>query len=124
MSTHTHILSLSRNRTLTPNSETDRFGPDWSPQRILHWNAFVKSHVPPENLLVTTLPAGWPPLAAFLGVPAPDAESEPFPRANDGEAVRALARRVFAAALAAWGGILAGAGVVGWGAWRAWAARS
>ena len=28
------------------------------------------------------------------------------------------------AALAAWGGILAGAGVVGWGAWRAWAARS
>lgn len=42
-------------------------------------NAAVRAAFPPERLLVYRVTEGWPPLAAFLGVPVPP---EPFPRTN------------------------------------------
>ncbi len=40
----------------------------------------VQQHVPPDRLLIYTVPEGWTPLCSFLGVPVPD---QPFPRVND-----------------------------------------
>ena len=45
-------------------------------------NEAVKRTIPPERLLVYEVGEGWEPLAAFLGVPVPDA---PFPQANTTE---------------------------------------
>lgn len=49
-------------------------------------NQAVQDDVPRERLLVWEPTQGWGPLAAFLGVEAPD---EPFPRLNDNESFRA-----------------------------------
>lgn len=49
------------------------------------WNSHleeVKSHVPPEKLLVYDVRDGWGPLCTFLGVPEP---SEPLPHLNKKE---------------------------------------
>ena len=51
----------------------------------------VKRVVPPERLLVYNVAEGWAPLCEFLGVPVPD---EPFPRLNEREFLRAMARRI------------------------------
>jgi hypothetical protein len=50
-------------------------------------NAAVKATIPPQRLLVYDLGEGWAPLAAFLGVPAPDT---PFPRENTTESFKAM----------------------------------
>jgi len=50
----------------------------------------VKSHVPPEKLLVWEVKEGWGPLCKFLDVPEP---STPFPRVNDTAEILA-ARRI------------------------------
>ena len=46
-------------------------------------NAWIKSLVKPENLLVYNVKDGWEPLCSFLGRKIPD---KPFPRVNDEEA--------------------------------------
>ena len=82
-------------------------------------NAHVKSVTPPRDYYTMELSEGWTPLCKMLGVPEPD---EPFPRANDAEAVDGLASRILAEAAVIWGAILAGVGVVAYGTWRTWAA--
>ncbi|MDZ7668917.1 MAG: sulfotransferase [Gammaproteobacteria bacterium] len=49
-------------------------------------NDYVKSHVPPDRLLVFEASQGWEPLCGFLGRPVPD---EPYPRVNTTEEFQA-----------------------------------
>lgn len=51
----------------------------------------VKRVVPPERLLVYSVKEGWGPLCEFLRVPVPD---EPFPRLNERNDLKAIARRM------------------------------
>lgn len=71
-------------------------------------NEMVKSLVPPDKLLVMELKEGWAPLARFLGRPVPD---DPFPRANDAEAVDRVAKEIFTKVALIWAAILAVGGV-------------
>lgn len=80
-------------------------------------NAHVEAATPPANFHSMELSEGWAPLCEMLGVPVPD---EPFPRANDAEAVDGLAAQILKEAGLIWGGIFAVAGVVGYGALWAW----
>ncbi|POR31922.1 Uncharacterized protein TPAR_07871 [Tolypocladium paradoxum] len=94
----------------------------WAPTFLQHMlllkhNDYVRAQVPPQKLLTMELKQGWEPLAEFLGKPVPQA---PFPRANDSEAVEAYAKRIFLTAGLTWAGILSGAGIVAWNAWRVW----
>lgn len=84
---------------------------------MLAYNAYVRTQVQPPQLLTMELTQGWEPLAEFLDKPVP---KEPFPRANDSEAVEAYAKRIFLTAGAVWVAILSGAGVVTWSAWQVW----
>lgn len=49
-------------------------------------NQAVRETIAPDRLLVFDVAAGWKPLCAFLGVPAP--VDEPFPHGNDRAAFR------------------------------------
>jgi hypothetical protein len=49
-------------------------------------NQAVRETIAPDRLLVFDVAAGWKPLCAFLGVPAP--VDEPFPHGNDTAAFR------------------------------------
>jgi hypothetical protein len=60
---------------------------------------------------------GWAPLCRILNKPIPD---EPFPRANDADAVAELSRRIIRKTLMVWCGILSGTGLVGYLGWRLW----
>ena len=80
-------------------------------------NAHVKSVTPASKFHSMEISEGWAPLCKILDVPIPD---EPFPRANDAEAVDGLALQVFKEAGLIWGGIFAVTGVVGYGALWAW----
>ncbi|MFC6365685.1 sulfotransferase family protein [Nonomuraea thailandensis] len=68
-----------------------RPGPDWVPDEaravagFARHAAAVQEGLPAERLLVFDVCQGWGPLCAFLGVRPP---REPFPRLNDGDAVR------------------------------------
>jgi hypothetical protein len=61
----------------------------------------------------------WAPLCSVLGTPIPD---EPFPRANDAEAIEGLAGQIFAEAGSRWAGIFPVIGVLGYGIWCQWRA--
>ncbi|KAK8093023.1 nad dependent epimerase dehydratase [Apiospora kogelbergensis] len=78
------------------------------PRLIGIHNQLVRDQVPQEYLLEMELKEGWAPLSKFLGRPAPD---EPFPRANDSEAVQQVAQDVLTKCALAWLGIFSGAGV-------------
>ena len=81
-------------------------------------NEWVRRHTPADKFHVVQLKDGWAPLCRILGnKPIPN---EPFPRANDADAVAELSRRIFLRALLAWCGILAGTAVVGYSAWWVW----
>ncbi|EHK20088.1 uncharacterized protein TRIVIDRAFT_155537 [Trichoderma virens Gv29-8] len=85
---------------------------------ILIHNEWVRNTVPKERLLTMELKEGWEPLAKFLDKPVPD---EPFPHANDGEAMEKFAKGVFRTAILIWLGILGGTSLLAWvgvGAWR------
>jgi hypothetical protein len=45
----------------------------------------IRKVVPPEKLLLYSVKEGWEPLCKALNVPIPN---EPFPRANDGQAMQ------------------------------------
>lgn len=49
-------------------------------------NDYVKSHAPPDRLLVFEASQGWEPLCGFLGRPVPE---EPYPRVNTTEEFQA-----------------------------------
>ncbi len=80
-------------------------------------NKWVRNHTPPEKFHSVELKEGWAPLCRILDKPIP---SEPFPRANDAEAVEKLAKTVIAKSLLVWVGILAGTTAMGYGIWRVW----
>ncbi|KAK4496065.1 hypothetical protein PRZ48_012044 [Zasmidium cellare] len=48
-------------------------------------NTEIMEACPPERLLKFEVKDGWEPLCSFLGVPVPD---QPFPRVNEGDAVK------------------------------------
>lgn len=80
-------------------------------------NEYVREVTPPEKFHTMELSEGWAPLCKILGTSIPD---EPFPRANDAEAVEGLAGQILLEAGSRWAGISAVVGVVGYGAWRLW----
>ncbi|KAF7558892.1 hypothetical protein G7046_g5258 [Stylonectria norvegica] len=92
----------------------------WGPMtdaRLDEHNEYVVEQTPPSQLLMMSLNEGWAPLCEFLKVPVP---KEPFPRANDAEAVEGLAGQIFKEAASRWAGILVLTSAVEYGAWRAW----
>jgi len=80
-------------------------------------NEYARKVTPPEKFHIMELSEGWSPLCKILGTSIPD---EPFPRANDAEAVEGLAGQILLEAGSRWVGISAVVGVVGYGAWRLW----
>jgi hypothetical protein len=80
-------------------------------------NEYARKVTPPEKFHMMELSEGWAPLCKILGTSIPD---EPFPRANDAEAVEGLAGQILLEAGSRWVGISAVVGVVGYGAWRLW----
>ena len=55
------------------------------------WMNEVKSHVPPERLLVFSAKEGWGPLCQFLDLPVPEIA---FPNVNDGEDIKKRIRQM------------------------------
>jgi hypothetical protein len=78
---------------------------------------WVRDRTPPDKLFEIELKDGWAPLCRILDKPTPD---EPFPRANDADAVAKLSRRIIIKTLMVWCAIFAGTGLVGYLGWRVW----
>ncbi|KAL6806999.1 P-loop containing nucleoside triphosphate hydrolase protein [Trichoderma sp. SZMC 28013] len=97
--------------------ESTRLGPTMSRESILIHNEWVRNHVPQDRLLTMDLKEGWEPLAKFLNKAVPN---EPFPHANDGEAMQKFAKGVFRTAMLIWLGILGGAGLLAWVGMAVW----
>ncbi|RYP69181.1 hypothetical protein DL769_005349 [Monosporascus sp. CRB-8-3] len=91
------------------------------PSLLLAHNDWVRSIVPKEKLLEMELGDGWAPLCKFLGVPVPD---EPFPRANDTDAVARYAENVFKTLAQVWLGIFSVSGIVAYSVFRLYKGRS
>ena len=68
--------------------------------------------VPKERLLVMRLGDGWEPMCNFLGKPVPD---EPFPRANDSQAVDKFIRNLILDMTCRWAGLFGGVALVAYG---------
>ena len=85
--------------------------------RMDEHNEHVKKVTPPEKFHMMELSEGWEPLCKTLNLPVPD---EPFPRANDAEAVEGLEGQILKEAGSRWAVIFAVAGGVGYGAWWLW----
>lgn len=84
------------------------------------YNNWVRENISPERVLTMNLKQGWEPLAKLLDKPIPD---EPFPHANDGDAMEKYAKSIFRTATLVWVGILGGAGTATWmglAAWQRW----
>src|SRR4051812_27303482 len=70
------------------------------PEGILEYHyAYVERVVPPDRLYWMELSEGWAPLSRMLNKPSP---LEPYPRANDSEAVEATARYVLRRTAMVW----------------------
>ncbi|KAL7941779.1 P-loop containing nucleoside triphosphate hydrolase protein [Trichoderma barbatum] len=98
--------------------ESTRLGSTLSREYLLSHNEWVRNTVPKDRLMTMELKEGWEPLAKFLDKPIPD---EPFPHANDSEAMEQFAKGVFRTAILIWLGILGGTGMLAWfgiGAWK------
>jgi hypothetical protein len=78
----------------------------------------VKRVVPEDRLKWVQLGDGWAPLCEILDKPVPN---EPFPRANDSEAVDATASYVFRRTAMAWMAISVVAGLLCYVGWYRWA---
>jgi hypothetical protein len=75
-------------------------------------NAHVKQVTPKEKFHMMDLSQGWKPLCDVLGTPVPD---EPFPRANDAEAIEKLASGIMLEAGWRWVAIGVVIGALFWG---------
>ncbi|KAL2024232.1 hypothetical protein VTK56DRAFT_9388 [Thermocarpiscus australiensis] len=80
-------------------------------------NNWVRDHTPPEKFHMVELKDGWEPLCRILNKPVP---TEPFPRANDADAVNELSKKIFLKALMTWAGILSSTAIAGYGGWWVW----
>ncbi|KAG9252562.1 uncharacterized protein F5Z01DRAFT_676037 [Emericellopsis atlantica] len=96
--------------------QEERHGP-MTDKRMDEHNAYVKSVTPPDKFHMMELSEGWAPLCAMLHKPIPD---EPFPRANDAEAVEGVNKDILKEAGGRWGVILAVTGALGYGALWVW----
>ncbi|KAL0571954.1 hypothetical protein V5O48_010006 [Marasmius crinis-equi] len=96
--------------------QEEKHGP-MSDKRMDEHNEYVKEVTPPSNFHMMELSEGWAPLCKVLGKPIPD---EPFPRANDAEAVQGLELQIFKEAGSRWLGIFAVAGAFGYGTVWLW----
>lgn len=77
-------------------------------------NEYVREVTPPTKFHIMDLSEGWAPLCKISGTPTPN---EPFPRANDAEAVEGLALQIFVEAGIRWLGIFAVTSALGYGVW-------
>ena len=80
-------------------------------------NQYVKEVTPSERFHMMELSEGWAPLCKVLKAPIP---TEPFPRANDAEAIQGLAGKIFIEAISRWMVILIATSFIGFGAWWSW----
>ena len=80
-------------------------------------NQYVKEVTPRAKFHMMELSEGWELLCNILGTPIP---TEPFPRANDAEAVEDVAGKIFLEAASRWAGILAIDAALGHCAWWVW----
>ncbi|KAK8122887.1 hypothetical protein PG984_011557 [Apiospora sp. TS-2023a] len=90
-------------------------GTPMGPHLIEVHNDWVKSIVPPKQLLVMDIKEGWAPLCKFLGKPIPD---EPFPQVNDAETADKIGMSIFGKLALTWVGLLGTAGVGAYGLMR------
>lgn len=90
--------------------------PTLTPESLEEHNNWVRDHTPADKFHVVELKDGWEPLCRILDKAVP---TEPFPRANDAEAIKEISKAIFLRALLIWTGILTGTAVVGYGGWRA-----
>ncbi|KAF2110598.1 P-loop containing nucleoside triphosphate hydrolase protein [Lophiotrema nucula] len=81
------------------------------PGRMEQHNAWVESVTPKERFWMMELSQGWEPLCRVLRKPVPE---EPFPRANDAEAVEALAGQLMLQAGKIWAAIFLVFGISVW----------
>jgi len=72
----------------------------------------VRDVVSKDKLCVMELKDGWAPLCKFLDMPVP---SDPFPQANDKDAVDRLAKRIMRKTSCVWLCIFASIALGGWG---------
>ncbi|KAH8653733.1 P-loop containing nucleoside triphosphate hydrolase protein [Xylariales sp. PMI_506] len=86
---------------------TGKVPESYGPELLEYHNQMITSLVPRDNLLIMDLKDGWGPLCKFLGKPVPN---EPFPQANDVEAMKGTAQKLLIKALLIWLGILGAAG--------------
>lgn len=80
-------------------------------------NEYVKQVTPPAQFHMMALSDGWAPLCDVLKLPVPD---EPFPRANDAEAVEGLNKEILKEAGSRWAGIVAVTGGLVYGVSWLW----
>ncbi|KAK3308719.1 uncharacterized protein B0T15DRAFT_116694 [Chaetomium strumarium] len=92
-----------------------------TPKTLEEHNNWVRDITPPEQFHVIELKDGWEPLCQILNKPVP---KEPFPRANDAEAVKQLSKDIFMKASMVWVGILTGTAALSYGGWWAWTMAS
>jgi hypothetical protein len=78
-------------------------------------NEYARSVTPPSQFHMMDLKDGWTPLCRIVSVDVPE---QPFPRANDAEAVNAVAGQIFVEAGKIWFAIFASIGTVGYVASR------
>ncbi|KAL2070028.1 hypothetical protein VTL71DRAFT_14708 [Oculimacula yallundae] len=69
------------------------------PQLLKFHEDYVRRVVPPEKLFFFQVKDGWEPLCKILNCPVPD---EPFPRANDGQAMQEFFESMVKAAAIRW----------------------
>lgn len=78
-------------------------------------NESVEAATPANKFHMMELSEGWAPLCKILNVKVPN---EPFPRANDAEAVEGVASQIMFEAVWRWVVILSTVGLTGYGLWR------
>ncbi|KAF4997389.1 hypothetical protein FDECE_12097 [Fusarium decemcellulare] len=71
--------------------QEEKWGP-MTADRMDEHNAYVEEVTPPAKLHMMDLSEGWAPLCKALDKPIPN---DPFPRANDAEAVEGVAGQIF-----------------------------
>ncbi|PKS11726.1 hypothetical protein jhhlp_001714 [Lomentospora prolificans] len=90
--------------------QEERWGP-MTDKRMDEHNEYVREATSPAKFHMMELSEGWGPIAKVLGKPIPN---EPFPRANDAEAIEGLAGQILMEGAKTWAGILLVVGVLGY----------
>ncbi|KAI6710007.1 NAD dependent epimerase/dehydratase, partial [Diplocarpon mali] len=93
---------------------------DWreAGKRLLEFHeSYIRRVVPPERLFFFNVKDSWEPLCRILSCPVPN---EPFPRANDGQAMQGFFENMLKAAVVRWMQIfVVGGACIAMGVWGA-----